>query len=267
MPGQTNTGQQNSGQLRQSQPYMPTGNQPGHYGMGQQLPQPYQGQQVWYGQPGAYGTGAPQAAQPAAVQGYASVPGGSAAAAGMPGHAGVPTYVPPRTSVAPQEPKRRRKAAMWIVLIILALVAAAVVAFMLLNPAKSARSGDVGQLEGKSAAEVQAELDRVVEEGMFNISIASVVELADGASEGELRIENVPNNNYLMRVEITRSDTGELLYQTDVIEPNHHIQSDTLDVDLDPGSYECTATFFALDPETEDEIGQVAAAMKINVLG
>ncbi len=203
------------------------------------------------------------------------VPGGVAGAAGMPGaqagaYAGAPVYVPPRTSVPPEEPKRKkRRAAFWIALVIaiLAIVAAVVLAFMLLNPAKSSRSGDLGQLEGKTAAEVQAELDRVVEEGMFNISIASTVELATGTSEGELRIENVPNNNYLMRVEIARDDTGEKIYETDVIEPNHHIQSDVLDADLDPGSYECTATFFALDPETEDEIGQVAAAMRINVLG
>ena len=212
-----------------------------------------QAQQIPYAGAGAVGAGA------------------AAAALGTPGaQANMPTYVPPRTSMPPEEPKRKKRGvAFWIALIIalLAIAAAVVLAFMLLNPAKANRSGDLGQLEGKTAAEVQAELDRVVEEGMFNISIASVVEFADGTSEGELRIENVPNNNYLMRVEITRDDTGETIYQTDVIEPNHHIQSDVLDADLDPGSYECTATFFALDPETEDEIGQVAAAMKINVLG
>ncbi len=292
-------------QQAQTQPYVSASGRAYSSGVTQMHgQQSYRGQQAWHGQPGAYRAGAPQAVQPASsgaqvvpygygqtgyvsqqqipyagagagVAGAAGMPGGgvagaAAAAPGTPGAANIPTYVPPRTSMPPEEPKRKKRGvAFWIAFIIalLAIAAAVVLAFILLNPAKANRSGDLGQLEGKTAAEVQAELDRVVEEGMFNISIASVVEFADGTSEGELRIENVPNNNYLMRVEITRDDTGETIYQTDVIEPNHHIQSDVLDADLDPGSYECTATFFALDPETEDEIGQVAAAMKINVLG
>ena len=52
-----------------------------------------------------------------------------------------------------------------------------------------------------------------------------------------------------------------------IIEQNHHIQSDVLDADLDPGTYECIARFHALDPDTEEEVGQAAAAMTIKVLG
>lgn len=215
----------------------------------------------------AFGMGHPQAAQAP----YGAAPGMPAGAQAYAAYAHPGAYQVPATSVAPEpERKKKRGCAFWIVLALalLALAVAAVLAFMLLSPAPRAdRSGDLGQLEGKTPAEIQAELDRVIEEGMFNINIASVVEFADGKSAGELRIENVPNNNYLMRVAISRADTGERIYQTDIIEPNHHIQSDTLDVDLDPGSYECTATFTALDPETEQEAGEVAAAMTINVLG
>lgn len=180
-------------------------------------------------------------------------------------------YQVPVTSIAPEPEKKRKKrgCAFWVVLALAlaAIIVAVVLAFMLLMPPQRAdRSGDLGQLEGKTPAEIQAELDRVIEEGMFNISIASVVEFESGSSPGELRIENVPNNNYLMRVDITRDDTGERIYQTDVIEPNHHIQADTLDVDLPAGAYECTATFYALDPETEEEVGQVAADMRLSVL-
>lgn len=124
-----------------------------------------------------------------------------------------------------------------------------------------------GQAPYKTQEEMQAELDRVVEEGMFNISIASTVQLETGTSEGDLRIENVPSNPYLMQVVITRDDTGDAVYTTDMIEPNHHIQRDTLDADLDPGSYECTATFYACDPETEEVVGQAAAKMLVVVSG
>lgn len=124
-----------------------------------------------------------------------------------------------------------------------------------------------GQAPYKTAEEMQAELDRVVEEGMFNISIASVVSFPTGTSEGELRIENVPGNRYLMRVEITRDDTGDTIYTTDFIEPNHHIQRDALDVALPAGDYPSTAVFYAYDPDTEELVGQAAAKVDIKIEG
>jgi len=113
---------------------------------------------------------------------------------------------------------------------------------------------------------VQAELYRIVEEGMFNISIASTVDFEDGASEGAIKIENVPGNRYLMQVDIVRDDTDEIIYQSGILEPNYHIQSARLDAELPAGTYACTAIFHALDPASEEEIGQAAANMTIRVL-
>lgn len=171
-------------------------------------------------------------------------------------------------AATPSQPiKKKKPVSFWvaIVIAIIAIIMAAVIAFAMFSQGTSKRQGIEGQLEGKTAEEIQAELDRTVEEGMFNISIASVVQFPDGASEGELRIENVPGNRYLMSVQITRDDTGEQIYQTDMIEPNHHIQWDKLAVDLPAGQYPCTATFFAYDPETEELFGQAAAKIEIDV--
>jgi hypothetical protein len=124
----------------------------------------------------------------------------------------------------------------------------------------------LGQLEGKSESEIQAELDRVVEEGMFHISINTNPVFLDGASEGNLEIENVPNNLYLMRVEITDDATGDLLYSTKYIEPNSHIQKAALDKTLTAGEYPATAKFYAYDPDTLTEIGSTACEIDIYVL-
>lgn len=124
----------------------------------------------------------------------------------------------------------------------------------------------LGQLDGKTPEQIQAELDRIVEEGMFNISISSAVEFENGESEGDLRIENTPGNRYLMKVEIARDDTGDVVYASGMIEPNHHIQRARLDVDLDAGTYPCTAVFYAHDAESEELIGQAAAKLTITVL-
>lgn len=175
-----------------------------------------------------------------------------------------------QASPDPKAAKRKRGASFWIALVVVLIcigLAAALLMTTLGAPQKSSRAGVPGQLEGKTPEEVQAELDRVVEEGMFNISIASAVLFADGSSPGELRIENVPGNLYLMRVVIRLDDTGQQVYQTDMIEPNNHIQQDTLDVDLDAGTYNATAVFTAYDPDTEDEVGQAAAKITLLVQG
>lgn len=159
----------------------------------------------------------------------------------------------------------------WVMTAV-AVVALAVAGMLALNLGGQSLQGRdpnaaLGQLEGKTSEELQAELDRIVEEGMFNISIASYVEFPDGASEGEVRIENVPNNRYLMKVEIARDDTGETVYRSGMIEPNHHIQRARLDADLDAGSYPCTAVFYAYEADTEELVGQAAAKLTIVVAG
>ncbi len=180
-----------------------------------------------------------------------------------------PQYVPPATSVPSEQPRKKKRGPLFWFLLLLALaavVAAAVLVFLFFTAdGKSARQGTAGQLEGKTEAEIQAELDRVVDDGMFNISIASTVQFPDGRSPGELRIENVPGNRYLMRVVIVEDATGQQIYETDLIEPNYHIQADTLDVPLAAGNYECTAMFYAYDPESEDVIGQAAAEIAVIV--
>ncbi len=123
-----------------------------------------------------------------------------------------------------------------------------------------------GQAPYKSAEEMQAELDRVVEEGMFNISIASSIQFDEGTSSGTAYIENVPGNHYLMRVAITDDETGEVLYESGVLKPNQFIESIALARDLDQGTYPATATFTALDETTHEEVGQAAAKIAINVL-
>jgi hypothetical protein len=124
----------------------------------------------------------------------------------------------------------------------------------------------LGQLEGKSEAEIQAELDRVIEEGMFHISINPSPVFQDGASEGNLEIENVPNNRYSMLVRITLADTGDEVYDSGLIDPNYHIQKDVLSEELAAGEYPAVASFYAYDTETHEEIGSTACEITMHVL-
>jgi len=179
---------------------------------------------------------------------------------------GAPTAPHP----APPEQKGSRKRAA-VIAIICALAAIAIWLLVWLFACNGASLFDPnaqdGQAPYKSAEEMQAELDRVVEEGMFNISIAGAIQFDDGASEGTAYIENVPGNRYNMRVRITEDATGDVLYESGVLKPNQFIEKIALTKDLDQGSYPATATFTALDPSSYDEVGQAAAKVVVNVIG
>ena len=125
-------------------------------------------------------------------------------------------------------------------------------------------NASIGQLEGKTPEEIQAELNRIVEEGMFNISINATPVFPNGSAAGSLKIENVPANHYNMKVKITLDETGEVIYQSGIIEPNHHIENAPLDVPLSKGTHAATATFTAYEPETNAVMGH--AAVKISIL-
>lgn len=155
-----------------------------------------------------------------------------------------------------------------IIGIIIAIIAVAIVCIFVFMTMGGSSTGapSEGQLENKTPEEIQAELDRQVEEGMLSISINSYLEMENGESDAELRIENSPANNYKMQVDIVLQDSNELIYTSEILEPNSHIQSDKLLVDLEPGSYSCIAKFYALDLETDEVVGQANAQIFIDVL-
>ncbi|MDD4509387.1 MAG: hypothetical protein PHY23_00480 [Oscillospiraceae bacterium] len=167
----------------------------------------------------------------------------------------------------------QKKNRFFLLIIILLLAVVALLLLLLLRPnsaenqtpAMRNANATLGQYEGKTDEEIQAELNRIVEEGMFNISINPEITLENGESDAELRIENVPGNRYLMSVEITLDDTGEVLYRSGLIEPNYHIQSAPLDKKLAAGTYNATAVFTAHDPDTEADAGTAGAKIIITV--
>lgn len=164
---------------------------------------------------------------------------------------------------------RKRKRILIALVAVLVLIAAGVAAWLFLGQPNDIFDANAksGQAPYKSQEEMQAELDRIVEEGMFNISIVSVIEFADGQSAGNAYIENVPGNRYAMQADISLDDTGETVYESKAIKPDSYIESITLNQDLEPGNYVATATFTALDPDSLEEVGKAAAKVTLIVKG
>ena len=169
-----------------------------------------------------------------------------------------------------------------IILVVL-LIAAIVIAAMLLlrgcgadtqtgtsdtqNPGIVYDSGAVvGGWDEADVDKIVDSLNEKVEEGMINISMNTTPVFSDGTSAGNVMIVNEGVNNYPQVVEIVRSDNNETIYKSGAIPVGSKIETAKLSVDLDPGTYACTALFYNVDPETGNYLGCAGAVITVTVL-
>ena len=122
-----------------------------------------------------------------------------------------------------------------------------------------------GGWDNLSPEEIAEKLNEKVAEGMINISMNTAPYFEDGKAEGNVMIVNESINNYTQQVEFIRNDTQEVIYQSKAIPVGSKIERAALDVELPAGSYECTAMFHNLDPETGDIIGTAGAIITITI--
>ena len=122
-----------------------------------------------------------------------------------------------------------------------------------------------GGWDNLSPEEIAEKLNAKVAEGMINISMNTAPYFEDGAADGNLMIVNESINNYPQKVQIVRNDTGEQIYESGAIAVGSKIERATLDVALPAGTYECTAYFHNLDPETGEIIGTAGAIINITI--
>ena len=178
---------------------------------------------------------------------------------------------------APRETRSKDITVYAIIFLVLLVGAGIFLAVRLLHkPADAAlassKSGiiyDSSAVEGGwdnlSPEEIEARLNEKVAEGMINISANTAPIFEDGSSEGNLMLVNESINNYPQKVQIVRNDTGEQIYESGAIAVGSKIERAKLDVVLPAGTYECTAYFHNLDPETGDIIGTAGAIINITI--
>lgn len=125
-------------------------------------------------------------------------------------------------------------------------------------------AAELGIMPGMDPSEIQDRLNRRVAESRLNVSINTEPVFQNGKAPGDIRIENIPGNNYSFKVTITVTDAsenegaadhiGEVIMETGLIDPNTYVYEKPLDVNLPRGAYTCTATFTAYK-EVEQEDG------------
>ena len=122
-----------------------------------------------------------------------------------------------------------------------------------------------GGWDNLSSEEIAEKLNEKVAEGMINISMNTAPYFENSKAEGNVMIVNESINNYPQKVQIVRNDTGEQIYESNAIPVGSKIERAMLDVTLPAGTYECTAYFHNLDPESGEIIGTAGAIITITI--
>ena len=167
-------------------------------------------------------------------------------------------------------------ALMFVALLVLLIIAAAV--FLLRSctvgktpdPAPGGIVYDPGAVEGgwneADTDKIVDALNEKVEQGMINISMNTTPTFQNSSSAGNLMIVNESVNNYPQVVEIHRNDTGEVIYKSGAIPVGSKLETAKLSADLDAGTYECTALFYNVDPDSGEYLGCAGAVITVTVL-
>ena len=112
---------------------------------------------------------------------------------------------------------------------------------------------------------VRENLNASVEEGYINISMNTTPFFENGEAEGNLMIVNETINKYPQKVVITRNDNDDVIYESKGIPVGSKIDKAKLLENLPAGTYECTAMFHNMNPETGESLGCAGAIIQITV--
>lgn len=125
--------------------------------------------------------------------------------------------------------------------------------------------GSIEIVEPHSNRDLQEEVNKALNDGMFNIFMNTVPTFENGKSKGNLLIQNIESNNVPVIVEIYEKDGNELIYKSEKLLPGYKIEEAQLSKELEKGTYDCIAYFNILD-ETNDEItNKIGLNLKISI--
>ena len=170
-----------------------------------------------------------------------------------------------------------RKTAAILLFLLLALMATAAWSYYSAAPHTNADAGTgenlfpgqggaiAGHLPNMTEEEVREQMQKEADNSLFSFKINSRPMFANGGSAGNLNIENPSQNTYPFVVEIFLDATGEKLYDSGGILPDHHITNAPLLLALPAGTYAATAYINAYNPDTLEYCGRAAAELTITI--
>lgn len=125
----------------------------------------------------------------------------------------------------------------------LALLLAMAVVTIVLGTWKDPRARK-GYYEGKSEEEIQRDLDSQVDWYAMEISVAGAMQMEEGQTQVEARLENVANNHCDQKVRMFLTDNpSDVLFQSGALSPGEYMQYVDLTHALPVGRHDVTVEF------------------------
>lgn len=124
-----------------------------------------------------------------------------------------------------------------------------------------------GQLAALPQEDWQGALDELVEKGQVLVSIDAEPVFEENGKLGRIAIQNDPANLYSFKVTLTEDATGDVLYETGLIDPGYYLEYITLNKELSAGDHGVTAVFTTYSiEETPDPIANISAKLTFHVM-
>lgn len=180
-----------------------------------------------------------------------------------------------QTAPAREKAGRRLVAALLLLVALLLVLVGALLwqRFYRADP-KLEPNATVGMMPGKTAEQIEAELNQQISEGMIAFTINSAPTFWGG--KGNIWFENPASNGKYTRLELCLDEAdpyaetlgGELvLCKTGLLKPGSYMETIELEAALPAGSYSCTARIFAYRTDGETYLGEVQAGLVLTVQG
>mgnify|MGYP003299972953 CR=1 FL=1 len=175
-----------------------------------------------------------------------------------------------KATVSSSEQKKNKKVIVALSGTVAVLaVAVGVMAVSLLNNDESTEKPTDGRatfVSQDNVEEIQAELNKPVEDAYYTTSMTIDWEFHDGKSASTTaEVSNVTANTRTVYFDVNLESTGELVYSSPYLPVGSTMNGIILDVDLDKGDYPAVVTYHLVDDE-KNEVATVAVAITIHVL-
>ena len=122
-----------------------------------------------------------------------------------------------------------------------------------------------GIMPGKTPEQLDKELNRTVGPKVIAYTLNSHPEYIDGKSAGTIMFENPESNRKYTRLELVRDDTGDVIYETGLLDAGSYVEKAPLEKNLEAGEYPCTAYIYGYSMDNQEYIGKISREITVTV--
>lgn len=140
-----------------------------------------------------------------------------------------------------------------ICIVALLAVGAAVAMFvMMMNKEDTPQDNGVYTMDEGNYQQIMDDMSEQVQEGYFETYMTTDWVFPDGSSEAsDAMLGNSPNNTKPIRCELLLDETGEKLFETNVIPVGALVSPIKLNKDLDAGTYDATCMIYLMNEKDD----------------